>query len=149
MNKQPSVQDLIGKVSQSSDLRVLHSRNRYLQTITVGPSTFIQMTVPRMSPNALLDCRGIRMRFQLAITSGDANCCVDSNVAYPFSRVRILSGSSCLLDINKPNLLMSAQYNAEQNITISDYQKSLTGDGLLAQRRVWATASKEYLIPLW
>lgn len=148
-SKQPSVSELMGKVSAQSDMSVVHNRNRYLVTSTVLPNQFFRMVVPRVSPTAMLDCRNIRMRFLLTITSTDANICVDSNFLHPFQRVRILSGSTVLLDINNSSLLMVAQYNARQSSTISAYEQSLIGDGNLAARQGWAAAPLEYLIPLY
>ena len=91
------------------------------------------------------------MRMLLTVTSTDANICVDSNLMYPFQRVRILSGATCLLDINQANLLMTTLYNAKQDVAISAYEQSLIGDGNLATRQGWAATAGglEYLIPLW
>lgn len=149
MKQSPNVQELIGKVSQPSDMQVFHSRNRYLDTPTVAPSQYFRMIVPRVNANALLDCRNIRMRYQLTITSTDGSIAVDSNFAYPFSRVRISSGSTVLLDINEAALLMAVEYNSKQTVAVSAYQQSLVGDGNLAARQGWAAATTEYLIPLW
>lgn len=145
--KMVSVSELVGKVSANSDLRVMHNRNRYLTTTSVGPNSFFRIVVPRVSPSALLDARGIRMRCQFSATSSDAGICVDANFFAPFSRVRILSGSTVLCDINNLNLLMVSLYNAQQNSNISAYEQSMIGDGNLAARQVWADASKEYLFP--
>lgn len=142
-----SVGELVGKVSANSDLRVVHNRNRYLTSTSVGPNSFFRMVVPRVSPNALLDCRGIRMRCQFAITSTDADICVDNNLFTPFQRIRILSGSTVLMDINNLNTLMVSLYNAQQNSSISAYEQSMIGDGNLATRQGWADASKEFLFP--
>lgn len=143
-----SVGELVGKVSANSDLRVVHNRNRYLTSTSVGPNSFFRMIVPRVSPSALLDCRGIRMRCQFLATSTDAGICVDNNLFTPFQRIRILSGSTVLCDINNLNTLMVSLYNAQQNTNaISAFEKSMIGDGDLATRQGWADASKEYLFP--
>jgi hypothetical protein len=147
--KQPSVNDLLGKVSASSDMSTRHVRNRYLESTSVGPNAYFRMVVPRVAPNALLDCRNIRMRTTLTLTSSDAGICVDNNQVYPFQRVKISSGTTTLLDIENAALLNSLLYNTTQDIAISDYQKSLIGDGDLATRQGWADAAKEYLFPMW
>jgi len=126
--KQVSVSELVGRVSANSDLRVIHNRNRYLTSTSVGPNSFFRMVVPRVSPNALLDARGIRMRLQMAITSSDAGVAVDANFFAPFSRIRILSGSTVLFDVNNLNLLMVSLYNAQQNSSISAYEQSMIGE---------------------
>lgn len=143
--KMVSVSELVGKVSASSDLKVIHNRNRYLTTTSVGPNSFFRMVVPRVSPHALLDARGIRMRTQFAITSSDPDICVDANFFAPFQRIRILSGSTVLFDVNNLNLLMVSLYNTEQDANISAFEQSMIGDGNLATRQGWADASKEYL----
>lgn len=148
-SKQISVSELVGRVSANSDLRVVHNRNRYLTTASVAQNSYFRMVVPRISPHALLDCRHMRMRLQFATTSTDADICVDSNFFYPFQRVRILSGSTVLLDINNANLLMTSLWNIEQNSSISAYEQSLVGDGDLATRQAWADGSREYLIPIF
>ena len=148
-SKQISVSELVGRVSANSDLRVVHNRNRYLTTASVAQNSYFRMVVPRISPQALLDCRHMRMRLQFAATSTDTDICVDSNFFYPFQRVRILSGSTVLLDINNANLLMTSLWNIEQNSSISAYEQSLVGDGDLATRQSWADASREYLIPIF
>lgn len=53
----PSVNDLLGKVSASSDMSTRHVRNRYLESTSVLPNAYFRMVVPRIAPNALLDCR--------------------------------------------------------------------------------------------
>lgn len=85
----------------------------------------------------------------MAITSSDPDVCVDANFYYPFQRVRILSGSTVLLDINNANLLMTSLYNSEQSSNISLYEQSLLGDGDLATRQSYADASREYLFPMY
>jgi len=108
----PSVSSLIGKVSANSDMQISHNRNRYLTTTTVFPNQYFRMLVPKLGPNALLDCRNIRMRFTLTITSTDAGIAVDSNLTHPFQRCRILSGSTVLYDLDNSLLAMTAIYNA-------------------------------------
>lgn len=145
--KMVSVGEMVGKVSASSDLRVRHTRVRYLTSTSVGPNSFFRMIMPRVSPNALLDCRGMRMRCSFAIQSTDAAICVDSNLFAPFQRIRILSGSTVLMDVNNLNLLMVSLYNAQQNSSISAYEQAMLGDGNLAARQGWAGGAKEYLFP--
>lgn len=147
--KQPSVNDLLGKVSASSDMSVRHVRNRYLESTTVGPHAYFRMVVPRIASNALLDCRGIRMRGTLTINSTDANSCVDCNHVYPFQRVKISSGTTVLLDIECANVLNSLLYNSTQDVSISAFEQSMIGDGSLATRQAWRAAPKEYIFPMW
>ena len=108
----PSVSSLIGKVSANSDMVINHVRSRYLTTTTVFPNQYFRMLVPKLGPNALLDCRNIRMRFTLTLTSTDAGIAVDSNLTHPFQRCRILSGSTVLYDLDNSLIAMTAIYNA-------------------------------------
>jgi len=145
----PSVSSLIGKVSANSDMQINHNRNRYLTTTTVFPNQYFRMLVPKLGPNALLDCRNIRMRFTLTLTSTDAGIAVDSNLTHPFQRCRILSGSTVLYDLDNSLLAMTAIYNATTPSTVSAMEKSMIGDGDLTARQGWAAAAKEYLIPIY
>ena len=145
-----SVSDLIGKVSTTSDLKIQHHRSRYLQTTSVGANAYVRMPVARLGSNQLLDCRNIRMRFTLALTSTDAGICVANNSVFPFQRVRIMSGTKCVLDIDNAALLMSILYNVNQDVAISSYEQSVTGDSFnLATKQAWSDNAKEYIIPLY
>ena len=98
--KQPYVMDLLGKLSSTGeDYRLDHHRARYSQSVSVNADSFFSMKVDKLDPTALLDCRHIKMRFVGTITSTDLNVCIANNHAYPFSSVRILSGTKTLLDI--------------------------------------------------
>jgi hypothetical protein len=151
MHYQPKISDLVGTyVKQASDMKIQHHRNRYLQAQSIGPSSTFKMVLPRLGAGSLLNLRDIRMMFKLAITSTDAGICVAGPIVHPFQRVKVSCGSTTLLDIDQSALLHTILYLAETDTTnVSDYQKSLTGDGDLATRQGWAATNKQYVIPMF
>ena len=149
MQAQPNVSSLLGKLSSATDMSIIHHRNRYMTTPTIGPSQFYEMKVPRVHPTAMLDLRNMRCRFNLTITSTDAGICVSSNFCHPWQRVRVLSGTAVLYDVDNSHLLATILYNAKETLNVAGYQKSLVGDGSLAQRQVWAGNPKEYVVPMF
>lgn len=141
------VSSLIGKISAATDLQVSHQRVRYLQSTTVGPSQYFRMVFPRLGPNYSLDCRDINMRTTVTVTSSDGSIAVDTSPLCPFSRCRVLCGSTVIADFLELHLLMQLLYNSQQSVSISAYEQSLIGDGNLAARQGWAAAAKEYIFP--
>lgn len=145
----PHIENLLGTVSDPSDLKTFHSINRYMETTTLTPGQILRMKVPRIGPDYLLDCRNIRMKFTLTVTSSDAAICV-AGIAFPFSTTRIQSGTTELLNIQNAGLLANLQYRATQDANISPFEQSENGDGTYTERKAWADAPKEYLInALW
>lgn len=144
----PQLADLIGRISSTSDAVTTKNRNRYLQTSTVGPNSFFRVVVPRLGPNSYLDCRSIRMRCFINVSSTDPNCVIDANQVFPFSRVRVFSGSMCLLDINEAHLLNALTYNSTAESTEAGYERHTVGDDDLTQKVIdAASGSTEYLFP--
>lgn len=138
------MRDLIGRVSQSSDMKVVHSRNRYLVTNSIGPASYFRMQLPRVSPDSYLDCRTLKMRFGVTITSTDPLCAIDANWHFPSVVFACFPG--------QPNahLLQLAIYNATQDNSISAYQQALLGDVDLTTRRAFALeAGHEYIIDMF
>ena len=149
MMKQELIGDLIGRISSPSDLRVDHHRNRYVESVTVNADSFFRMKIDRLDPIALLDCRNIKMRFNVTCTSTDAGICLANNSAYPFQSVRVLCGTKVVVDINNAALLNSILYNSTQDNSISAYEQSITGDTDLFTRQAAADGVKEYMITMF
>ena len=103
------------------------------------------MKIDRLDPIALLDCRNIKMRFDVTCTSTDSGICL-ANLAYPFQSVRVLCGTKVVVDINNAALLNSILYNSMQNSTISAFEQSITVDTDLTTKQAAADGVKEYMI---
>ena len=89
-------------------------------------------------PESFLDCRSLRLRFQLTINSTDPNICIDGRTALSlFSRIRVISGSSVIMDVINSNIFACL----DESINGSDageskYDRFIRGHGDLAERRL-------------
>ena len=122
-----------------------HHRNCYVEIVTVNADSFFRMKIDRLDPIALLDCRNIKMRFNVTCTSCDGGICLANNSAYPFQSVRVLCGTKVVVDA----LLNSVLYNSTQDNSISAFEQSITGDTDLFTRQVAADGVKEYMITMF
>ena len=92
-----SIEELVGQAKNGSDLTCKNVRVRYTQSQSVNSGQYMRHTLPKM-PEAFLDCRSLRLRFQLTINSTDPNICIDGPTALSlFSRIRVISVSSFIM----------------------------------------------------
>ena len=145
--KQKSVSELIGRYSASGqDLKVHPHRSRYIQSTVINANSNFLIKVDRI-PGALLDCRDVKMRFTLTLTSTDPDICVAANNVFPFQSVNITCGTQKIYTIDNAALLHSLLYNSTQDNSISAYQQSVTGDSFVtATKATWADLPREYVI---
>src|SRR4051794_7666769 len=69
---------------------------------------------------------------------------------HPFVRCKISSGETTLLDINEASLLNSILYLSQVNeSSLSDFERSMIGEGTLVERQAFGDAIKEYIIHPW
>jgi hypothetical protein len=107
------------------------------------------MVVPRLGPNSFLDCRSIRMRLEVSITSTDPLCVIDADQIFPFSRIRTISGANVLEDVTEAHLLNAIVYNSTASSNEAIYDLYVAGDMSATQKVIDATSgSAEYLFPM-
>lgn len=143
--------DLIGRVSATSDCVATKNRLVYVQQTVIQPNQYIRLVLSRLGPNSLLDCRNIRLRCTVTVSSSDPFCVVDCNQIFPFYRTRISSATTVLSDVLEAHLLNSICYNSTASVTEAVYEQSLVGDLSLTQKILNASnpAGVEYLFPIF
>ena len=126
---QASIDQLVGFAKTASDLEARKIKVRYQVSNSVpsGSGGYFRQTFPKIADD-MLDCRDIKMRFNLNISSTDAATCVDSTTVQSiFNRIRILSGSTVLCDINQASLCFSIERLVQSAVHDSPYEKYLIG----------------------
>ena len=143
-----SIEELVGQAKNGSDLTCKNVRVRYTQSQSVNSGQYMRHTLPKM-PEAFLDCRSLRLRFQLTINSTDPNICIDGPTALSlFSRIRVISGSSVIMDVIDSNIFACIDENINGSASgESKYDRFIRGHGDLTERRLWANTTREYIIP--
>ena len=138
--------DLIGTSKQNSDLKSHSVRVRYTESTSVSAGNYFRVTLPKKSDDAMLDCRSVKMRFNLNITSTDATCILaGSDARCIFNRIRILSGSTVLLDVAEVSQLCVLESVLEVSSKDSSYSRYLRGQQPAANRMAY-TNGREYII---
>jgi len=141
---QANIDQLVGFAKTASDLEARKIKVRYQVSNSVPSGGYFRQTFPKIADD-MLDCRDIKMRFNLNITSTDALTCVDSTTVQSiFNRVRILSGSTVLCDINQASLCFQLERLVQSAVHDSPYEKYLIGDESQATRQAYPS-SREYI----
>ena len=150
-----SITDLCGSLKSFSDLRRHPIKNRYTESTEVKSSAgaWFRMTLSRHSDANgpwFLDCRKVFLRFKMKITEvGTQKSWIDGpTAAVLFDRIKIICGSTVLVDIQNHSLLATLLENIHHsNATESPALRTLRGHGTLAQRQAWGqTDTHEYII---
>lgn len=139
-----SINELVGAAKQSSDLEARPMKIRYQESTTIQSGAYFRQTFPKVADD-FLDCRNIRMRFNLNIVSTDPDTVVDStDVRCIINRLRVLSGSQVLADVSEASELFQLETLTETSTSDSEYGRYLTGNAPLATRQVYPT-TREYI----
>ena len=140
------ISDLIGVAKQASDLKCHHHKIRYTESTTVQAGNYFRITFPRQSNDAALDCRSIKMRFNLNFTSTDPLACLAGpDVRCIINRMRILSGSTVLFDLAEASQAFVLESLIEVSTMDSIYSRRLRGQEDLATRQAYANG-REYIV---
>lgn len=144
-----SIDALIGAAKQSSDLKNRPQKIRYMQATTVHPENggYFRMTFPKFTDDRLLDCRSIKLRFNMFIESNDEETCVDStDIRTIFNRIRVLSGSQTLFDLSEAALFFQTETQIETHSGEDqlNYDRYLTGNQDLEIRKQYRE-TREYI----
>ena len=145
-SRDAKIGDLIGVSKAQSDLKSHSVRVRYTESTSVSQGNYFRMTFPKKSDDAMLDCRSIKMRFNLTISPPDAACILaGSDARCIFNRIRVLSGSTVLLDIAEVSQLYVLESVLEVSSKDSVYSRYLRGQQSAADRTAY-TNGREYII---
>ena len=91
----------------------------------------------------------MHLKFRLTLTSTDAGICVDQSIVHPFQRIRLLCGSSELLNIDDSHLLAQLLFHATHKNNESGFANEMIGNGNLVTRQAYGDAKKTYVVPLF
>ena len=126
------ISDLLGISKQASDLVSTQVKIRYTESTFVGSSRFMRVLFPKRSNDAMLDCRSIRMRFTLKMTSTDPLVRpASSDIRCLINRIRVLSGSSVIHDLTEASTAFTLESLCNTSIYDSKYQRKIEGNTLL------------------
>jgi len=144
-----SIQNLVGAAKATSDIVSTPREIRYSHSTTVVNGGHFRQTFPKMGDGSMVDCRSIRMRFTLDMVSTDAACCVDSlDVRSIMSTMRVISGSTTLVDMQDLPLLFSLESAIYNSVHDSTYSRSKKGQETLAARQARPLTDQEYIVDL-
>ena len=123
-----TMQQLLGSLKSTSDIRSSPVIIRYNDSTSVQAPNVFRMTFPKRSNDAMLDCRSIRLRFNLNITgAGSTHILAGNDVRSIFSRVRVLSGSTVISDINQYAEICCFEANLLTSSNSASYENYLRG----------------------
>ena len=143
-NRSAKISDLIGLCQSTSDLQSHRVKIRYTESTVVQQGNYMRITFPKRG-NSFLDCRNIKMRFNLTITSTDDECVVAGpDVRCLWNRLRVLSGSTVLADISEASTAFALESLVEVSNMDSDFSRYLVGQQPLADRTNY-TNGREYI----
>ena len=133
----PSIAELVGFPKASSDLECRPMRIRYNESTVIEQGAYFRMTFPRVADD-MLDCRSIKLRFNMQIFCTDEQVMVDgSDVRSIFNRIRVLSGSNCIFDVSEINLLNQFESLVEVSSSDNKYDRYLTGRESAGARQLY------------
>jgi hypothetical protein len=146
-----SLTALMGNVLSGTDLQQIPVRVRYDLATSVGPSgnRVIRFVLPKIADDCL-DCRSIHLRFNLNITGtgADGVTAIDGrDVRLCMERVRVISGSTVVTDIEDAGVLMYLQSSVDQTASTSDYESHLIGQRYFNQLKTKPNGS-EYIVKI-
>ena len=138
--------ELLGFPKNFTDLESQEVKVRYTESTEVQSGNWFRITFPKRSMDASLDCRTVRMRFNLTINSTDPDCRLDSDdVRCIFNRVRILSGSTVLMDLSEASQYFVLDGLIHTSHMDAGYEKFLRGQEP-SDKRATYTNGREYII---
>ena len=146
-NRSAKISDLIGMTQSVSDLQSHRVKIRYTESTTVQQGNYMRITFPKRG-DSFLDCRSIKMRFNLNIASTDDQCCVAGpDVRCLWNRLRVLSGSTVLADISEASTAFALESLVEVSTMDSDFSRYLAGQQPVADRVLYKNG-REYIVDI-
>jgi len=142
-SRDAKIWDLVGLSKQQSDLKSHSVRVRYTESTVITSGNYFRITLPRKSDDAMLDCRSIKMRFNLNITGG--SILAGSDARCIFNRLRVLSGSTVLMDLAECSQLFVLESVLEVSHKDSIYSRYLRGQQPVSTRLDYAPG-REYIV---
>jgi hypothetical protein len=147
--RQASVMDLLGQSKQQSDLVSHQCRVRYTESTTVQANRFFRLLFPKRSGDQMLDCRSIRLKFNLRIDSSDLNASIGApDVRAIFNRIRILSGTTVIHDIAEAGLAFNLETLCSVSNMDSKYDRRVEGVSLLEAPSYYYRHGDEFIVPI-
>ena len=147
--RQASVTDLLGQSKQQSDLVSHQVRVRYTESTTVQAGRFFRLIFPKRSGDQMLDCRSIRLKFNLRITSTDLDASIGApDVRAIFNRIRILSGTTVIHDLAEAGLAFNLETLCSVSHMDSKYDRRVEGVTLLEPPTYYYADGDEFILPI-
>jgi len=129
-----SVANLIGVAKTRADLHVAKHKVRYTEVQSIVPAQVVRIRMPKYD-DRMLDLRNLYMCFFLQGSTTDANACLDGQtVQTVIQRIRVLSGSTVIMDLSEADLLFQSLYDLNTEVNTSVAQQYIVGDALLADK---------------
>ena len=119
----PSLQNLVGSQKNSSDIRSIPYKLRYLNATEIGPDVSngpVRFTLPRQN-SGFLDLSTLRFKGLLNVTTSDPSArLAGHDASVLLNRIRVTNGSSVIFD-QEFNPLLSNFCNGLVSATELDY----------------------------
>lgn len=136
----PCVDDLTGILKKSTDVQAIPRRIRYLESDVIKSGQYWRIKFPKVHDD-LLDCRSINLNFTYHQTYNGADApaskvALDAHTfASLFHRIRVLSGSTVLVDIVDHALIANFLTDVEINADTNAMSKHLIGNDTSSSNR--------------
>jgi hypothetical protein len=119
----PSLNELVGRQKQRSDIRSVPYRQRYLNAPSVGPSVSngpVRFTLPKNGAG-YLDVSTLRWRGKLNVSTSDADARIAGHdMSVLIDRVRVLNGNKIIYDQNSSGIISNFT-NALASVSDTEY----------------------------
>jgi len=142
---------IVGHAKTQADFISAKHKIRYVESNNIIPGQFARIKFPTYG-NQFLDCRSIFACFNLTGLSDDPDAMLDGSTAQNLmSHIRVISGTSVLLDITNADLLFQSLYDINNEVNTSDAQRYEVGDSTDANKKMWfalASPGRQYIVKL-
>jgi hypothetical protein len=141
------IQDLVGRVSQETDLLNIPKRLRFQERSVLNSSSVFRITLPRVADDHL-DCRSIRLRFNFNFLNKSATgfSHMENSASCIIERLRIICGSTVLQDTSEYNTLVALHNNVRTSADEAGYDRYMEGRESYSERALYADG-REFIIP--
>ena len=136
----PAVQSLTGILKSATDIDAVPVRIRYQDSQVIKSNQYFRIVFPRHANDQMLDLRTPKLCFYYFNSVGGIDTAVDiapdgHSMSCLFNRMRVLSGSTVLVDISNADLLNNFLEDVEVCLTSNSMDKDLIGYSTIASQR--------------
>jgi hypothetical protein len=144
-----SISDLLGSTRSTSDIELIPRKIRYTQSATIGSGRIFEFVLPKIGQDCLSLRNGdLKLKFNLNLSglqgTGTYETFDATSIKCIFSRLRVISGSTTLMDINDLSTLLVLEERVNSRSSDNAYSRYLVGNDSVVNRSAYPN-SREYI----